>query len=420
VAWQDSQTVPGLTERTIWSTCQVAVHRLPAPVTHTGFIHVQVDYTPADADLVICLLDAQGRVCGTTRDQGRLASWPGRTVIDHEITTVAHADVNAEGDDLEGDEYYVLVQALNAESRYRLTGYFPRVVPSLMDVSDATTRADTLRRQPLTIPAAGAPTARIYGAPYGGAFTLQPTSQGVVTARLESPANTTSMPRTVGPVFDPATLAPLMPANFEQYAYGPDWESLVLADEDETGRSHWDLYHENDHADQAPLDGGRWWGLESSFTVATGTATPPDVRYQYVPVLWLASSDPLLGPAAPPKTGRSTQGYKATLLIPQRLRLAAATARVRRGDRAILRGTLALPTGAAPADPCVWAPPGTAVTIERKLEDGPWRPFKTATVGQEGTWRTSLHPSRTAWWRASYGLAEASETSLAKRILVRR
>ena len=44
----------------------------------------------------------------------------------------------------------------------------------------------------------------------------------------------------------------------------------------------------------------------------------------------------------PPATGLQTVGYKATLLIPQNLRLTSASRRVRRGRAATLKGTLAV------------------------------------------------------------------------------
>ena len=72
----------------------------------------------------------------------------------------------------------------------------------------------------------------------------------------------------------------------------------------------------------------------------------PQQAYHYVPVLWLAAAQPYaVAPAqpGPPATGLRTVGYKATLLVPQNLRLASATRRVRRGGVATLKGTLAVP-----------------------------------------------------------------------------
>ena len=53
-----------------------------------------------------------------------------------------------------------------------------------------------------------------------------------------------------------------------------------------------------------------------------------------MPVLWLAAAQPYASRPrrpGPPATGLRTVGYKATLLIPQNLRLASATQKVRKG-----------------------------------------------------------------------------------------
>ena len=55
-SWSERQVVPGLTERTIWGRDQVYVYRLPGNVTHTGDLHVELTYTPADEDCFIYLL----------------------------------------------------------------------------------------------------------------------------------------------------------------------------------------------------------------------------------------------------------------------------------------------------------------------------------------------------------------------------
>ena len=41
-SWSERQTIPGLTERTIWGRNQVYVYRLPANDTHTGDLHVEL------------------------------------------------------------------------------------------------------------------------------------------------------------------------------------------------------------------------------------------------------------------------------------------------------------------------------------------------------------------------------------------
>jgi len=93
-SWSERQTVPGLTERTIWGRDQVYVYRLPRNVTHTGDLHVELTYTPADGDCFIYLLGpvAKGslewQVCADTYDQGCLSLWPGREVVDYSVPDV--------------------------------------------------------------------------------------------------------------------------------------------------------------------------------------------------------------------------------------------------------------------------------------------------------------------------------------------
>ena len=97
-SWSERQTVPGLTERTIWGRDQVYVYRLPANVTHTGNLHVELTYTPADGDCFVYLLGpvAKGsqewQVCPGTYGQGFLSLWPGREVVDYAVPAVLDQD----------------------------------------------------------------------------------------------------------------------------------------------------------------------------------------------------------------------------------------------------------------------------------------------------------------------------------------
>ena len=82
-SWSERQMIPGLTERTIWGRDQVYVYRLPRNVTHTGDLHVELTYTPADRDCFVYLLGpvAKGslewQVCPGTYGQGFLSQRPG-------------------------------------------------------------------------------------------------------------------------------------------------------------------------------------------------------------------------------------------------------------------------------------------------------------------------------------------------------
>jgi hypothetical protein len=109
-------------------------------------------------------------------------------------------------------------------------------------------------------------------------------------------------------------------------------------------------------------------------------------------------------------------GYKATLLIPQNLRFASATKKVRKGRRATLKGTLALPADGTPGASVAWAPAGTLVTIQKKTGTT-WVKAKTVKTGANGAWTARLRVKKTTQWRAVWpGAGSAGpETSLVKK-----
>ena len=414
-SWSERQTIPGLTERTIWGRDQVYVYRLPANVTHTGNLHVELAYAPADGDCFVYLLGpvAKGsqewQVCPGTYSQGFLSSQPGREVVDYAVPEVLDQDPVDDG--VRGDMYYVVVQAANAASRVSLTGYLPRVGGGSTD----TTSEATFRRLRFRAPASG--TLRVAGAPYGGAFDLTPTSQGLVECRLQYPADVAK--QTVSP--PSASLA----ASFEQYVYPPLWdpEGDAIPVGQPTDYSHWDLFGQNRHA-AAPLAGDDWYGLQGGFAVQASGPWLPRQAYHYVPVLWLAAAQPYaVAPAqpGPPATGLQTVGYKATLLIPQDLRLASATRRVRKGRVATLRGTLAVPADATPGAPVSWAAPGTLVKIQQKAGSR-WITRRSVRTAANGSWRARVRvrsaTSWRAWWPGAGGIG--AEYSLVMRTNVVR
>ena len=414
-SWSESQTIPGLTARTVWGHGQVYVYRLPQNVTHTGDLHVELTYTPADSDCFIYVLgpvskgSAEWQVCPGTYSQGFLALMPGREVVDYAVPEVL--DQTPTPDGVLGDAYYVVVQAASGTSRVRLTGYLPRTKTGLTD----TTSESTFTRLDFGDPAGATASIKVTGASYGGPFDLTPTSEGQVDCRLEYPADAAA--RTV----QPAT--PALQAAFEQYVYPPLWDleggQIPLAQTISYGS--WDLQDANRHA-ATPLGGDDWYGLQGGFAVQADGPWRPQVTYHYVPVLWLAAAAPYAhAPAQPglPATGLRTVDYKATLLIPQDLRLASATPKVRRGGRATLQGTLAAPVSAAPGAAVDWAAPGTLVTIQRKV-GAAWTPVQTVRTGANGAWRVQLRVVRSTLWRAvaQGGPALAVEYSLVKRTLV--
>ena len=304
----ERQVVPGLTERTIWGRDQVYVYRLPRNVTHTGDLHVELTYTPADGDCFIYLLgpvakgSSEWQVCPGTYGQGFLSLWPGREVIDYAVPEVLDRDPVDEG--VRGDTYYVVVQAANDLSRFRLSGY----VPSASGSSSDTTSEATFTRSAFQTPASATKSIAVSGAAYGGPFDFTPTSLGQVECRLQYPADPKR--KTV------EAASPALKASFEQYVYPPFWEPKdgAVPVSQPTDPSHWDLYGQNRHA-AAPLTGDDWYGLQGAFAVQADGPWTPGLAYHYVPVLWLAAAQPYVAaPARPgaPATGLRTVGYKAT------------------------------------------------------------------------------------------------------------
>ena len=416
-SWSEQQTIPGLTERTIWGRDQVYVYRLPANVTHTGDLHVELTYAPADGDCFVYLLGpvAKGsqewQVCPDTYLQGFLPLQPGREVVDYAVPAVLDQDPVDDG--VRGDVYYVVVQAANATSSFSLKGYLPRVAGGSTD----TTSPGTFARLPFRAPASARAKLKVAGAPYGGAFNLTPTSQGQAECRLQYPADVVK--QTVSP--PSAALA----ASFEQYVYPPLWdpEGGAIPVAQPTDYAHWDLFDQNRHA-AAPLAGDDWYGLQGDFAVQAAGPWVPGRAYHYVPVLWLAAAQPYAvapGQPGPPATGLQTVGYKATLLIPQNLRLASATRRVRRGRVATLKGTLAVPTDATPGASISWAAPGTPVTIQRK-SGGRWITARVVRTAANGVWRARVRVRSATrwrvWWPGAGGVG--AEYSLVKRTAVTR
>jgi hypothetical protein len=115
-----------------------------------------------------------------------------------------------------------------------------------------------------------------------------------------------------------------------------------------------------------------------------------------------------------------TVGYKATLLIPQNLRLASATPKVRKGRAVKLKGTLAVPSDSVSGAGVAWAAAGTLVTLQRK-SGSRWTTAKVVKTGVDGSWRASVRVRRTTQWRAWWPGSDTvpAEYSLVRRTVVR-
>ena len=339
------------------------MYRLPRNVTHTGALHVQLSYTPADGDCFLYLLGpvAKGsrewQVCPGTSTQGFLSLVPGRR---SSITRCPEVlDQTPTDESVKGDAYYAVVQAASGVSHVRLTGYLPRTRSGSTD----TTSEDSFTRSEV-------PCAVVEQEVHHrgrSALRRRLRRHAHLRRRRGVPPAVPGGPR---PPHGPGGHSALA-ASFEQYVYPYLWEPQEGTDPPES--AHRLLALGPLRAEPPPCRapaGADWYGLQGSFTVGADGPWLPRATYHYVPVLWLAAREPFsLAPAAagPPATGVSTVGYKATVLIPQNLRLASATAKVRKGRKATLKGTLAVPESAAADAPVHWAASGTRVTVQRKI-----------------------------------------------------
>ena len=260
------------------------VYRLPQNVTHTGDLHVELSYAPADCDCFVYLLgpvskgSAEWQVCPGTYSQGFLSLVPGREVVDYAVPEVL--DQTPTDESVVGDAYYAVVQAPSGLSRVRLTGYLPRTMAGSAD----TTSEATFTRFEFRTPASAGKTITVTGAPYSGAFDLTPTSQGRAECRLQYPADAGFAHRAGR---DGGAVGKLRAVRVS-ISLGTRQTARSRSSQP-TDYSHWDLYDQNRHA-AAPLTGADWYGLQGGFTVQAGGPWRPRATYHYVPVLWLAAA----------------------------------------------------------------------------------------------------------------------------------
>jgi hypothetical protein len=384
------QTSPGITERVIWGQNQVAIYKV-AGVNHIGSMHFEAHWRPTSADLDIYLLDASQT--SLNEPQGFLGALKGREVIDYYVPSISPAgqQLSEVTGQPVGDTYYIVVTAYNGAARFWVDGYYQRIVAGTDTVDPLSAVAVPYRR-----PAREGATRSLSGAPYGSVFGYRPTSEGDVAVALEWPANGATKRITYDPVAAPR------PANFQHYGFAGTALQPVFSS---FGPENW--------APPAHGDPPSWYGLLTTYAVAEATPARPGRVEHYVPVLYLAAADPLLGSDGPLKTGITTVGYRATLDFPQNLYLASAPSAVFRGMPAALRGTLARNGD--------WAPPRTPVRIQRRVKDG-WKTVVTAKVRADGAWTAIIYPRTSATWRAmAAGDAQtglAVELSVSKRIVV--
>jgi hypothetical protein len=351
----------GMTQRTIWDTTQVRIIRLPG-INHHGALHIELNFRPAAADLDLYLLDAHGNAL--KQEMGVMATVPGREVIDFPITKVVDTSIAVDDEGAQymvGDTYYLAIVAFKDTAEYQVWGYYPEI-----DLATGSSPGYdwNYSLKEFRFPEDATEWDVIKGPAYGYPYDFKPTSLGEGEARLEWPAEELDGGWTV--TYDPQG-AP-KPVNMEQYLYaGVGWETVL--------RNYGDTVNYL----PAPLPGGGH-GLSDTFSVSRVGAVTPHRTLHYVPSLYLAYENALLGPDGAPSEGLITVGIRATLTYPENLRLDRA---VRWPRSYAVAGTLSLNGVRVP---------GAEVEIERQTRAGDWKTIRTVTTDERGWWFLRLRP----------------------------
>ena len=421
---------PGLTERTIYGSCQVFMYKLPA-ITHVGYVHIEMTYKYPDYDAYVYLMGPDGMIAGSseTETQGYNSDYKGKEIVDFRIPSITNQNLNADGTDIDGDQYYVMVQAFDDVSNFQINGYVPKLwLEGGANVDDMV--GGNWYRENVKYPADGS-FKKIYGAPYGGAFDFTPTSEGKTYMQLRFPFDPVAkIPGGYGAPGTDYTDVTKRLANMEQYIYPTDWsEDGAIWDYDEYGTAHWAQKAVMNFVPPAidTTAGNSSWkrGLEYKFDIGRGTYKAPNDTLHYIPVLWEVSNDSSMTiQNAGPKTGLQTIGYRASLVYPQNNYLSSVpSSKVAKGAKATMKGSLAIDPGwVNPADPgagtVAWAPAGVKVQLQYE-KNGGWINAGTATVsGSEGAWSGTVKPTSDHRYRAYWVGTQAQDCTVTARKMV--
>lgn len=407
VALADKQTSPGMTERVIWDTVQVAAYKVNA--SHVGTIHAEVTFKPSWADFDIYIYDQWGNSV-YEENLGYAAQFTGREIIDHYVSQDDFAaiegstDVIPEGpygepEHVRGIDYYVVIVAFNETAKFQVWGYTPYT-----DTSSDSAAVDyqwNYYFDPFRFPGKKTDWASLKGAPYGLKWDFMPTSEGAGEVRLQWPAKKVDGKWAV--TYDPVNAG--RPANMETYLYvGLDWDTVFEA-------YGYTWYRPKSQ------DGGTWYGHKNAFDVSAASASAKPMKmYHYVPSCVGVVENPALGPFGGMREGISTIGYKATISFPQNLRMVSAPRRVMPGKTATFKGTFALNDA--------WVV-GEKVSLQIMVDPvkKTWKTVKSVMTGDAGKWTIKYKPTKTAKFRVMAAGDDATglvtELSMTKKVVVR-
>ena len=387
----DTQSSPGVHQRTIWDSTQVMIQRLTKDggpgVNHIGYIHLQLTFKPTTSDFDIYLLDANGDVLSA--EMGCMGIFAGKEYVDYQVTDVANQNIVDVIDPytlewteyMEGDVYYVVIVAFNGAADYQVWGYYPSID---LETSEDVYESYNYYLQSYRFPASSLDWAKLTGPRYGGPYDFRPTSAGTGSCALAWPADLASRTITYDPVNAP------MPYNVEQYMYAGTYWDEVLSNWG-TEENYLPDFWKGD-TDETTDD---WYGFNDEYEVATSVDEAYDPIWaqrlaHYVPSLYLAYADATLGPAGDVKTGRTTMGYKAVLRYPENLWLKKVT---KYSTYYKVSGRYSLDGAAVPV--------GTEIDIQRKTATRGWATVKTVkTTDALGSWSAKVSPTVKWWVRA--------------------
>jgi len=408
VALADTQTTPGRTERVIWDTVQVAAYKVNA--SHVGTIHAEVTFKPNWADFDIYIYDQWGNSV-YEENLGYSAMLTGREIIDHYVSLddfdsidgsqeVIPADPYGEPAHVRGIDFYVVIVAFNETAKFQVWGYTPYT-----DVTADSAAVDyqwNYYFDTFRFPGGRDDWGTLKGAPYGGKFDFMPTSEGPGQVNLEWPAAKDKTTGEWAVTYDPVNAG--RPSNLESYLFvGADWDTVF----EEYGYSWYR---------PRAQDGATWYGHKNLFTVSEASSTAvPMKNYHFVPSLVGVVNDPKLGPGGSGiKEGISTVGYKASCFFPQNLRISSVPSSVMAGKSFTMKGTLAL-NGA-------WVE-GQEVGLQKLGSDNAWKLLKSTMTGDNGVWKITYKPSKTAKYRVRTAGDDATgllvEYSVKKQVMVK-